>query len=120
MKIGSNSAGGVRPRPTPQDVGEGKEVQSPPETGVAGTGASPTPAESRSIEELRRVVGPVAKDADAATLDLVRGLLRAELGAGVAEEAGFEQMAATVADKIKEDPLLGDKLRKVLGDLARP
>ena len=82
--------------------------------------AASGPAESRSLEELRRVVGPVAKDADAATLDLVRGLLRAELGAGAAEEAGFERMAETVAEKIKQDPLLGDKLRKVLGDLARP
>lgn len=124
MKIGATGQGGPRPhRPVdgpkgatgPEQTGKALEVESEQAT----SGAAQTRG-SEAMERLRSVVGPVGKDTDAAALDLVRGLLRSELGPAAAEEPGFEKMAAAVAEKIGRDPLLGEKLRKVLSELARP
>ena len=124
MTIGATGAGGPRPH---RPVGGPGEAKGPEKTGKAfevgpeqaAEGAAPARG-SESMEELRRIVGTVPKDTDAAALEMVRGLLKAELGPAAAEEPGFEKMAAAVADKVGQDPLLGEKLKKVLSELARP
>lgn len=135
MKIGKDGAGRLRPEVPGSKPGKAGEAGKAGKAGKAKQvfrapdSPTPLPAEactgkgrkgSAAMERLRQLAGAVPRDTDAAALDMVKGLLRAELGAGVAEQPGFENLAASVAEKIKQDPLLGEKLRKVLGDLARP
>jgi hypothetical protein len=124
MKVSGNGVGGVRPhRPTGGVERSEAPAAAEKAAGAEGAeGARATPsASSQALEELRAVVGAVpAGDPRAATMNLVRGLLRAELGAAAEKEPGFEKMASAVTEKIQSDPSLGEKLRKVLSELARP
>jgi len=128
MKIGGSTdgVGGLRPKQpaTGPDKASGPEkafeTVAGEKAGEASAASGPAAAGSPALEELRKTVGPVPTDADAATLSVVRGLLKSELGAGAEDEPGFEKMAEAIAEKVKQDPVLGDTLKKVLGELARP
>ena len=128
MKIGGSTGGVGGPRPHEpaggpektsgasksfEVAGAAKAEESAPTQGAAAAG-------SAAMEELRRAVGSVPTDAEAATLSVVKGLLKSELGADAASEPGFDKMAAAIAEKLKQDPALRDTLKRVLGELARP
>jgi hypothetical protein len=129
MKIGGSTdgVGGLRPREPARGPEKAAEAGKAFEAAAAGRTdeAAAAPASSAAsgspkMEELRRMVGAVPTDPEAATMSVVKGLLTAELGPEAAEQPGFEKMAVAVAEKIKQDPVLGDTLKKVLGELARP
>ncbi len=128
MKIGGSTdgVGGLRPKQpaTGPDGASGPQKAFETAAGEKASEAAATDGAaatgSPALDELRKTVGSVPTDPEAATLSVVKGLLKSELGEAAENEPGFEKMAEAIAEKVKQDPVLGDTLKRVLGELARP